>query len=142
MIDRGHIGDTLICFLLFQERHPVRPCSCSLLKFRLAIPCDCCDRADECSLTLNQSLRFCFAFSHRPEGICLSSATLHRDAANSALGSGCRIFFIRTTHCGALMRNLGCGFSPPKTWAKNRPRIGSKSGVEGCKSRRINNKLD
>ena len=29
-----------------------------------------------------------------------------------------------------------------KTWAKNRPRIGSKSGVEGCKSRRINNKLD
>jgi hypothetical protein len=29
-----------------------------------------------------------------------------------------------------------------KTWAKNRPRIWSKPGVEGCKSRRINNKLD
>ena len=33
---RGHIGDTLTCSLLFLERHPVRPCSCSLLKFRLA----------------------------------------------------------------------------------------------------------
>jgi hypothetical protein len=29
-----------------------------------------------------------------------------------------------------------------KTWAKNPARIGSKPGVEGCKSRRINNKLD
>jgi Protein of unknown function (DUF2950) len=29
-----------------------------------------------------------------------------------------------------------------KTWAKNRCRIGSKSGIEGCKSRRINNRLD
>jgi hypothetical protein len=36
----------------------------------------------------------------------------------------------------AVLENLG------KTRAKNRPRIGSKSGVEGCKSRRINNKLD
>jgi putative SOS response-associated peptidase YedK len=33
-------------------------------------------------------------------------------------------------------KNLG------KTWAKNRPPIGSKSGVEVCKSRRINNELD
>src|ERR1017187_725771 len=33
-------------------------------------------------------------------------------------------------------QNLG------KTWAKNRPRIWSKSDVEGCKSRRINNNLD
>jgi hypothetical protein len=29
-----------------------------------------------------------------------------------------------------------------KTWAKNRPRKGLKPGLEGCKSRRINNKLD
>jgi hypothetical protein len=26
-----HAGDTIRCFLLFLERHPVRPCSCSLL---------------------------------------------------------------------------------------------------------------
>ena len=36
-LDRGHIGGTIRCFLLLLERHPVRPCSCSLLKFRLAI---------------------------------------------------------------------------------------------------------
>jgi len=52
----------------------------------------------------------------------------------------------RTAHFDALMRNLGCGFSRRKnlgkTWAKNRPQIESKSGVEGYKSRRINNKLD
>jgi hypothetical protein len=55
-------------------------------------------------------------------------------------------FFIRTTHFDALMRNRGCRFSRRKdlgkTWAKNRPQIGSESVVEGCKSSRINNKLD
>jgi len=35
---RGHIGDTIKCFLLLLERHPVRPCSCSVLELRLAIP--------------------------------------------------------------------------------------------------------
>jgi hypothetical protein len=35
---RGHIGDRIRCFLLLLERHPVRPCSCSLLELRLAIP--------------------------------------------------------------------------------------------------------
>src|SRR5260370_41425426 len=30
------IGDTIKCFLLLLERHPVRPCSCSLLELRLA----------------------------------------------------------------------------------------------------------
>jgi hypothetical protein len=35
---RGHIGDTIRCFLLFLERHPVRSRSCSLLELRLAIP--------------------------------------------------------------------------------------------------------
>ena len=33
----GHIGDTISCFLLFLERHPVRPRSCGLLELRLAI---------------------------------------------------------------------------------------------------------
>ena len=28
------IGDTIKCFLLLLERHPVRPCSCSLLELR------------------------------------------------------------------------------------------------------------
>ena len=35
---RGHIGDTIRCFLLFLERHPVRSRSCSLLELRLVIP--------------------------------------------------------------------------------------------------------
>jgi hypothetical protein len=35
---RGHIGDTISCFLLLLERHPVRPRLCSLLELRLAIP--------------------------------------------------------------------------------------------------------
>src|SRR2546425_12203402 len=35
---RGHIGDTLIPSQLLLERHPVRPCTSSLLKFRLVIP--------------------------------------------------------------------------------------------------------
>jgi hypothetical protein len=36
--DRGHIGDTIRCFLLLQERHPVSPCSCGFLELPLAIP--------------------------------------------------------------------------------------------------------
>jgi len=35
---RGHSGDTIRCFLLLLERHPVRPRPCSLLELRLAIP--------------------------------------------------------------------------------------------------------
>jgi hypothetical protein len=35
---RGHIGDTIRSFLLLLERHPVRPCSCSLLELRLVLP--------------------------------------------------------------------------------------------------------
>jgi len=35
---RGHIGDTIRCFLLLLERHPVRPRPCSLLELRLVIP--------------------------------------------------------------------------------------------------------
>ena len=42
----------------------------------------------------------------------------------------------RIAHRDLVLEKVG------KTWAKNRPRMGSKPGIEGCKSRRINNKLD
>ena len=49
---RGHIGDTLTYSLLFLERHPVRLCSGSLLRFRLAIPTFTAETRVEC-------MRFC-----------------------------------------------------------------------------------
>jgi hypothetical protein len=33
-IRRGHIGDTLSCFLLFLQRYPVRLCSSDSLQFQ------------------------------------------------------------------------------------------------------------
>jgi len=35
---RGHIGDTLSCFLLLLQRHPVRSGSCVFLRFRFGFP--------------------------------------------------------------------------------------------------------
>ena len=37
-IGRGHIGDTLTCFLVLLERHPVRPCSFGSLQFQYGSP--------------------------------------------------------------------------------------------------------
>ena len=73
---------------------------------------------------------------YRPEGRCLPSATKQHDR-----GFRLQIFL----YWGAALRfphtQSWVWLLTTKTWAKNRPRIGSKSHVEGCKSRRINNKL-
>ena len=37
-LDRGHIGDTLICFLLLLKRHPVRSVSRGFLRLRFGFP--------------------------------------------------------------------------------------------------------
>jgi hypothetical protein len=36
--DRGHIGDTLSCFLQLLEHHPVRSGSCHFLRLRFGLP--------------------------------------------------------------------------------------------------------
>jgi len=48
-------------------------------------------RADSESRSVVAFLLSILRFPRRPEGICLPSATVHGNPANSALGSGCRL---------------------------------------------------